>query len=771
MSINLERLKQINYLENTVLLHRGTAEMFSQWRVSKYYRSEENDNPQRLYRDFCDFTSELEKDASMNKDTQNRTDRWRNQNKLTEFFRFLQDETLASRGTIEPDSVCTWAAKLLCLFDTTESIEGESDDSAIPYLFERLCNGMRDIAGSQMSYLVYCRGSNMTPLASSSIALDMLNYMLDKEDFQHMGWKWKDEETKEKRTQERKQGVRQESAVPQERPIYQETQSKYMIADTILRSDQWKLSATGEDYRHFHTLSLRLKKSSLERDAFYVIFQYKDEMSQAPAPLWENRENRPLDLSNSDLERMRNILFLYDSLIRLLKKKLHILITSQKTFQNVRPISTKASRAETGAPLFILHLTDLHIRSRNRKDLEDLFQNFPKRVYQNDQDKTGYPIDLVAITGDVVQGQCTAGELEDHYRLADQLLRTLAQRLWRYEGKDEIRSDWYKRIVIVPGNHDYASMNELEVVSQKGSRSTGIGRPSQKEGGPMVKFAYYIEFIHRLLGLDMGEQIRSWLNSVRRYDKLGLALLCVNTVAGSGPLRNNKVYINKDFVHTLNAGDFDGLDTICLAHHTVEYKVNYAIDRYYSSKIEKNVTKDPIQEMEQCVDEFAEILKMPRKNAIDLSAIEQKLDTLRTKLTGYKMISEEDPIMADVMYYQRNFRNADDERCEAIRSAMIRDINMKLADLQAQTESFDGLISIAKIKIILGGHIHKVNLSRNRHCYEGPLFYDTSNNINYGILKLNRDDHDWTLYTGSTLSQKPDYSSSISKVPTDIITL
>lgn len=432
------------------------------------------------------------------------------------------------------------------------------------------------------------------------------------------------------------------------------------------------------------------------------------------------------DVTNEDLKNMRDILFLRAPFIKYTRQSLHILILSQDTYRYVLPLGKNNK-------LTILHLTDLHIKTKNKKDLEEIFKHLPKTIPDSG------PVDLVVITGDIVQGQGSAGELEEHYCLADKLLRELSKTLWCYEGTNYLRGDWRKRIAIIPGNHDYAAMNELEVVSQKGTRSTGTGRPAQKEGGPMVKFAYYIHFISHLLGIDMGEQIQDWLNSVRRYDQMDLTLLCLNTSAGAGPLRNNKVHIDPDYVEKLEkTGCFEVGITICLSHHTPSYEPDYAVDRYYTSK--------SLEQTRDYVQQFRQILGYDLKTAQAL--IKNKLDDLYQELTDAD-VGPEEALMADVSYYRKNFRSLTNERCEAIRSAMSRDDAMQAADLDSQRELFDRLIHAAHIKITLGGHIHEARVSSSSDCYEGPLFYESGKGlVEYAILSLDqaKDTYDWTHY-------------------------
>lgn len=724
--MNLERVKRVNFLENTMLLYNGTAAMYSLWSDSKkQHNYTSDDDLWYLWEKYAQFAADRKNDASVQTTTQHQTMEWRYQNQLADYFRFLEKEMLVAQSKIDANDVSNLAAKLLSLFSAVMRAEECQDTTLIPYLFERLCNSMRDIMNSDMSYIAYERDGVFTSLATSSINRDMHNYVFDESDFMRIEHIWEKEEIKR--------------------------DSEQLLAGTILRTGFWKRSIEEDESWFFHIITLRFKTAVLGREWLYIVLQYTDKDAGVRYS-WESTSDsekfwRPL--SNEDLERTRNILFLRTLLTEALQKNLHILITSQRTCQYVRPIS-KADR------LTILHLTDLHVKCKDEKSLDELFRSFPELTAPiSHLGKKSFPVDLVVITGDIVQGQCAAGELEEHYLLADRLLRKLAWRLWQHwrqcqPGKSlpYLRSDWRKRIIIIPGNHDYAAMNELEVVSQKGMRSTGVGRPAQKEGGPMVKFAYYIQFIYRLLGIDTGLQIRNWLNSVYHYDQMGLNLLCLNTTAGAGPLRNNKVHIDRDFVQRVRQTEnFDSGITICLAHHTPNYKADYAVDRYYTDKIKQAGQPDPIEEMKGYVEEFEKILDMPVER--ESAQIGTAVEILYGKLDRIGLSPDEDTFMTDVSYYKDHFRDMDDERCEAIRLAMKRDRNMQDADRANQDTSFKELIDIAKIRIVLGGHIHKTQTEVVRHYYEGPLFFtsDILDTFQYGVLSIdcNKGTHDWLL--------------------------
>lgn len=737
--MNLERVKWINYMENTRLLYMGIEHLYTMWQDYFDPAGKSVFDPQNLWdsEHLLSMVTEAESDAIVETDTKHQAVKWRDQNRLTDFFKFLQAELLASRKLVKEHDVRELTAKLLCLFSVSKDIAKYSGEARIPYLYERLCNSMRGLAESDMCYLLYCRDGNLMTLSMSSPMKAMLDYELDEPDFLELHRK--------------RERLEQSAQFPQE------------LGQTVFKTELWKQQRNAETSCHFQIVLLVLELENgartSQRELAYLVFQTMD-TSQPEKEEWEQRENISTCLEPMDLFHIRNILFLQSMIVEPLQKNLHILMTSQRTCQYVEPLSGTED-------LHILHLTDLHIKSGlDSGSFESIIACLPQTA------PDGSPFDLLVLTGDVVQGQCVAGELEEHYQLADKLLRGLAQRLWSYKS-GQVRGDWRKRMVIIPGNHDYATMNELEVIPQKGSRSTGIGRPAQKEGGPMVKFAYYIQFIQRLLGLDIDSLIRNRLNSVWYYDQMNLGLLCLNTVSEAGPLRNNKVHIDAGFVERVKkAGRFSGKDVVCLAHHTAAYTADYAADRYYTPKIK------PYEDIGKYMARFRAILKMPVAEKHEQLAVKKEIEQLYQDLYGLGLAPEEDILMADVMFYRNNFRELGNERCEAIRSAMTRDVNMQAADQKNQDEMICELISATGIQIILGGHIHKTNLMPAVHCYEGPLFYQEANKENaqdagalYGILTLHRKEnvHDWVGYVSTEKGtvQKP--GEAARGIPTDVI--
>lgn len=723
--MDLQQIRCISYLENNVLLYCGIRAMYERRKAEP--NKETDCAPWPNESSFKSYVEKLREESQ--KSLEDYDGKPLRQNEFANFFRFLQEDMRVVYGERENDAIILRTARMLCLYDCLKMIAEQSykeeRNSNIPYLFERLCNCMNLIAESNMCYLFLCKNATCTRLANSGYDESVYECALNEADFTEIHSFW--EANKAKRGNESEETKTEAKQLPA------------LVGETLFCMNTWKKSEHERNYSNNRILALRLGVPGEEKEKIYIVFQYSENegaLQEPPDAMDATPETAAGALKPVDLNRMRDILFLKERLTKYTGKYINTLILSQATCRYVCPLGA-------GNRLNILHLTDLHIKATDKSALEPIFSGFP-RLYK----KTGTPnaendnsadddedtYDLAVITGDVIQGRCSAGEMEENYRVAEKLLFTLAKRLWSYDGGKRLRADWKKRFVIIPGNHDYAAMNELEVVRQKGARNSSAGRAAGKEGGPMVKFAYYIHFLSRFLGVDIGTLVDDGLNSIFYYDQMQLNMLALNTCSGAGPLRNNKVHIDGAYLDKLKkVGRFDSGITICLAHHTENYKPDYAVDRYY--------TPEAWEKAEACVKEFRKLLALDVSK--DRDALKIKLKQLRDMLdsSGFK---SDDAFAVDFEHYEKNYLNRTDERCEAIRSAMMRDDNMEKADYSNNKEIFDELKKKTNVKITLGGHIHEVRADVGCDCYEGARFFDNGD-YQFAVLSIDiaSNKYDW----------------------------
>lgn len=269
-----------------------------------------------------------------------------------------------------------------------------------------------------------------------------------------------------------------------------------------------------------------------------------------------------------DLWNIRNVLSLRDKLQKVLNRDMILLKDMIHNYSYIKKLNEKP---------VVMHISDLHI-SKSRTDINKLRKNI------NNLNLKTKP-DLLLITGDVIQGSYSPIELIQNYEAAMDVIKSLAINLWGIEvqGIDSIikyvRSDWQKRILISTGNHDYASMNELE--AQNKQRMTLSGSPTNMIGTTMTKHSYFINFLHQLLGIDIDDALQYNLNFITNYDKLGLSVININTSSGVNPCRTNKVLVDEKSINRMLQINKPLSTVVYMMHHTPMYEINYIDDMYY----------------------------------------------------------------------------------------------------------------------------------------------------------------------------------------------
>ncbi len=208
----------------------------------------------------------------------------------------------------------------------------------------------------------------------------------------------------------------------------------------------------------------------------------------------------------------------------------------------------------------ILHISDIHYKTKN-----DSFW-----IHDFKDDKP----DLLVVTGDLVQADGNANTIANRYELCKKELIKLAKHLFKYE--------WRDRVLIIPGNHDYASMNEV-IADNAGRAFLGAKAPSITDVvNPRVKFAYYLGFVSsfRREFFNSDKYIDYDINYIdNRFDDWGISFLLLNSSSGVSAHRQNKVALSKSKISMLlNKMDNDKFN-ICILHHTPLFNIVYIKDR------------------------------------------------------------------------------------------------------------------------------------------------------------------------------------------------
>lgn len=480
------------------------------------------------------------------------------QNPNTDLFRFRNSPlSHEAEKTQSEDERIRLAAMVLMYRVLTQLGEVRRNEGAISASYETLCCCLRDILNFNMCYIAYQYLDDTRILAASSVYHDDL--------------------------------VRILSGIAMAKEL-----------DTLQRilngADD---GASGELEQFAGNIFLLKRNGEKEKieQKLYVLLEFagQDKSPDERLFLVFHREQKGKAEAGAVLPgllgQLRDALFLRGMLIDVLDRDFRHLMNIHQEYRGITRKSRRAGRVR------ILHLSDLHVSKENSGEIIRCIQALGQ-LEEGDQED-GF--DFIAITGDVAQGRCAAGDLEENYRCAAQVIRELAFQIWshpaeRRGGKARVLDqDWKKRLLIIPGNHDYASMNELETQHDETHRASAGGRPAAKEGSPMAKFTYYINFLRQLLDVDIGPLIDNGLNEFRRYDDLQVGFLLLNTSIMANPLRNNKVHLDGDFVEhvdfKLQQSIQAGNKVVCLCHHGPRYHIDYLSDQYYEEYVCAELTR------------------------------------------------------------------------------------------------------------------------------------------------------------------------------------
>lgn len=444
-------------------------------------------------------------------------------------------------------------------------------------------------------------------------------------------------------------------------------------------------------------------------ESIYIVALYKDDGNNGNAPAVVQRYEKSVENLIYPLCFRNRIKVLFERDIAQLLSKCY-----NNSYDEIKKFHDDIN---------ILHLTDLHISSKNYETIANLINTEDFKMANN------IKYDLMIISGDVVQGKGTANELECNYGYARKIIEMIAKKIWIENNM--LRNDWQKRIIIVPGNHDYAMMNELSAVQE--NRKLQYGFASTNEGSIMAKFTYYIDFIRKLQGFPIGDLIDNRLNEIRTYAGMNLSICCLNSCCKENPLRTNKVKLDKDWIDkqldAYKIGCNKQKTNICIVHHTPGYKINYFEDKY---EFKWDVINDKNIDLDELLRNFVECFK--ENELIN----EEDIDII-------KNICEE--LHNDLLQYNESVKIKDNtnEYTSAFVSESKEDIRLSDDDKADYDLQIKKLNDEFKFKYVLGGHEHKLrkeSVTNNLCDYPikvnaGDRFYHNGiNKLNYAIVRL-----------------------------------
>ena len=441
--------------------------------------------------------------------------------------------------------------------------------------------------------------------------------------------------------------------------------------------------------------------------------------------------------------QISKILFMHERLLNNIQKDYATLLHYRHDVGFIKPICDTSDNAVN-----ILHISDIHITQNkqwdcNSKKVKDIIKHI--RNYRKN-------IDLLAVTGDIVNASNNAIEAQAKYKVAERLLFQIAKELWGYPTtlpleKRILPNDWKKRIIVTSGNHDYAAMND--VIVQTKSRVTKSAEPSVGNSGTMSKFTYLLEFLQRFLDVPISGLINDNLNELRCYRNLKLNVIVLNTVTPANALQNNKVGLSSAHIEAIHRRLTSGENrNVILAHHAPTYQIDYLEDIYTPYNLfhiskggDTNIASDMYDAFKTMVQSLTDSSREPKPTNVDKlktcfekvkNAIEdyQRSDEL-TDPDLSKAISltlELDPgekpnnnqaqqwiknlcgsdLYLDIerfLYYEQNgIKNEFSARL----LDKLHSINeMQKADYQDLTNNYNTLCRDQRISAVLAGHVHE----------------------------------------------------------------
>jgi hypothetical protein len=493
------------------------------------------------------------------------------QNSLGDFCRYWHKTTgeapVCSRfynGEINPLTyLLQYYRCLRMLSSNVQSISHEE----LPYIYEEVCRLICGFTGAEMCYIAYSSNGNYPEVfAQSGYYVKFLQQgrILAQEKMEAILYRarkvW-DENSSPKRVDEK----------------YGDSQLIPSIA--LLQDDK-------EDDM---VLMIPLKNDDAENKAFYIVLQADVQKSFLGC---RRKTNERWQYA---IRKARDVLFMRHNLQAVLSRDYTTLINFRFDCSYVRPICEENHESPS-----IMHISDLHIR----EDLHiDWVKKTEKAIENNKElNQANMKIDILAITGDIVDGRgANAPTMERNYEIATRVLNVLVCHLWK-DKDGYLPHDWKRRVIITTGNHDYAAMNQFQVMQKR--RALTIGTPVEKDGGTMSKFTYLIEFLVRYLDVPINELLRNDLNEIRNYHVLNLKVISLNCSGIATTRRTNKMGVNKSVVRSLlnrNAwtdnrrirqyqkGEGENNDDkvmvrtpfrLCLAHYAHTQELSYVIDNY-----------------------------------------------------------------------------------------------------------------------------------------------------------------------------------------------
>lgn len=507
------------------------------------------------------------------------------QNPLSSFVRFYKKALLSGDNDI-PYAERKKIAEMINGFNILRFLtepeykkERHSKFDSLPYIYEDLCLSLKNMTGAISSYIVYIKEGEASQLVSRS------GYVIDKKADKNDAYPL-DEKVDEFcalnigssefdllikqfdggaiRLEERKN-----SEIELKAGNEQLISGVKIINTNQKRKIDRENNKESEDYSHrFMLFKIPVKQGSeneKDKRKFFIILELEKENIK--------------DKTNEYLKIAVRVLFLRNRLWEALSKHYSALLNFRFYVNYMCSVDETDDKN-----VKIMHISDMHLN-----DDETWASDSDKLKALSEGLKNEKGIDLLAVTGDIVEASADSLTAQRKYKRAANLLFEIAKKLWGVEDENGVLlpHDWKRRIIITTGNHDYAAMNDVRV--QTKSRKIETGLPASSTGGTMSKYTYYLEFLSYFLDAPTQRLLKNDLNEVRYYSNikknLKLAVGVFNTSSKANALQNNKVSIDNERLELVlkDGGWYDReahKTYLAIMHHSPHYEVDYFKDKY-----------------------------------------------------------------------------------------------------------------------------------------------------------------------------------------------
>lgn len=486
----------------------------------------------------------------------------------------------------DQDAVTT-ITRMLLLYDLLQrlsemdtaqkALRYRNDD--LPYCFENLCEYIRKITGCRNAYIIHQVGCGNTQIVCRSAYLA--------------------EELEEKANRSSNRGsVDKDGSAGEARRFVSAEDFPFLLrkingegayffpkgnrqGEESDSSELCPQSLKGSN----HVVIFLTKVGDRKGEKLYLILQAL-EWDELAAFNGKNDDATKKKCSVCVVKKVSRIVFLRKHLVEAIEQHFERLLSNRYECGFVKFIPNQ----EFGAQLDrkypnILHLTDLHADDRFAVIEAAALLRLKKALLKQ------APVDLLMISGDITDAKGgSAAQVQENYHYAEVFLTKLVIQLWGKRDCDnpnEIRIpfDWRRRVLFVPGNHDFASMNLLQIVQQR--RRLAAGLPTDGANGIVAKFSYYLDFLLRFLDAPIDMFIRDSINEVREYRRMNTKVFMINSSFGSSAARTNKVSLDRETVTRLRQEsawkECEHMDVpyrIVIVHHPYTWPIDYLLDGY-----------------------------------------------------------------------------------------------------------------------------------------------------------------------------------------------